>query len=64
LKSYGGLYLQQKTLNLSATVTLGLEHPHTLESWKNLIELYEAWGKPEKANEWREKLPHTEAVDE
>jgi hypothetical protein len=39
-------------------------HLHTLESWNNLIELYEAWGKPEKAEEWRAKLPQTEAVDE
>jgi len=23
----------------------------------NLIELYDAWEKPEKAKEWREKLP-------
>jgi len=27
---------------------------------ENLIELYEAWGKPEKAEEWRAKLPHME----
>jgi len=38
-------------------------HPHTLESWNNLIDLYEAWGKPEKAAEWRAKLPQIEAVD-
>jgi hypothetical protein len=25
---------------------------------------YEAWKKPEKANEWREKLPQVEAVVE
>jgi len=43
---------------------LGDTHPHTLESWNNLIELYEALGKQEKAEEWREKLPKTEAVDE
>jgi serine/threonine protein kinase len=43
---------------------LGDTHPHTLESWHNLIKLYEAWGKPEKAKEWRAKLPKTEAVDE
>ncbi len=40
------------------------EHPHTLESWHNLIELYKAWGKPEKADEWRAKLLRTEAVNE
>ena len=42
---------------------LGDTHPHTLESWKNLIDLYEAWGKPEKAEEWRKKLQQTEAAD-
>ena len=36
---------------------LGEKHPHTQESLNNLIELYEAWGKPEKAEEWRAKLP-------
>ncbi|MCH7557751.1 MAG: hypothetical protein IIB56_09885 [Planctomycetes bacterium] len=29
----------------------------TQESLNNLVELYEAWGKPEKAAEWRAKLP-------
>ena len=43
---------------------LGDTHPHTLESWQNLIELYEAWNKPEKAKELRAKLPQTEAVKE
>jgi hypothetical protein len=32
---------------------LGDTHPHTLESINNLIALYEAWNKPEKAKEWR-----------
>jgi len=41
---------------------LGDTHLHTLESWHNLIELYEAWDKPEKAAEWRAKLPQTDAV--
>jgi hypothetical protein len=39
-------------------------HPRTLESFHNLIELYEAWGKPEEAEKWRAKLPQTEAVRE
>jgi len=43
---------------------LGDEHPHTLKSWQNLIELYEAWDKPEKAEEWRAKLPRTEAAEQ
>ena len=42
---------------------LGEEHPHTLESWNKLIELYEAWGKPEKAEEWRAKLPRQEGEE-
>ena len=40
------------------------DHPHMRESMKDLIDLYEAWGKPEKAKEWRAKLPQTEAVEE
>jgi len=34
-----------------------------LESWKSLIALYEAWNKPEKAEEWRVKLEQTETAD-
>jgi len=30
----------------------------------NLIALYEARDKPEKAEEWRLKLPQTEAVEQ
>ena len=40
------------------------EHPHTLESWHNLIELYKAWGKPEKVEKWGASLPQTEAAKE
>jgi len=43
---------------------LGDTHPHTIESLNNLIELYVTWGKPEKAEEWRAKLPETEAMIE
>ncbi len=43
---------------------LGDIHPHTQESLNNLIELYEAWGKAEKAEEYRAKLPQTKAVDQ
>ena len=43
---------------------LGDTHPHTKESLNNLIELYEAWNKPKEAEEWRAKLPQTEAVTE
>jgi hypothetical protein len=30
------------------------KHPQTIESWNNLIALYEAWNKLEKAEKWRE----------
>jgi len=30
----------------------------------DLIKLYEAWDKPEKAEEWRAELPQAEAVEE
>ena len=40
---------------------LGDNHPHTLESWQDLIALYEAWNKPEKAAEWRSKLPRKQS---
>jgi serine/threonine protein kinase/Tfp pilus assembly protein PilF len=43
---------------------LGDTHPHTLESLHNLIALYEAWGKPEMAEEWRAKLPQTRIVEQ
>lgn len=42
---------------------LGDTRPRTLESRNNLIKLYEAWNKPEKAEEWRAKLPQTKVVD-
>jgi hypothetical protein len=38
----------------------GDTHPHKLKSWNHLIELYEAWNKSEKANEWRAKLKQME----
>lgn len=41
---------------------LGDDHPDTLDSLKNLIELYEVWGKPESAERCRAKLPQIQAV--
>jgi len=40
----------------------GPEHSYTIEMLYKLVSLYEAWNKPEKANEWRAKLPETKAV--
>jgi hypothetical protein len=63
-----GKYDDAERLPLEAVedrrLKLGDGHPHTLESWKNLIELYEASGKPEKAEEWRAKLLQTKALEQ
>ena len=39
---------------------LGGTHPHTIESMNNLIDLYEIWNKPKKAEKWRVKLAQME----
>jgi hypothetical protein len=31
---------------------------------QDLIDLYKAWNKPEKAGQWRAKLPQTKAAEE
>jgi hypothetical protein len=43
---------------------LGDTHPHTIQSLNKLIDLYEAWRKPEEAEKWRAKLLKTEAKTE
>jgi hypothetical protein len=35
-----------------------------LQSWKNLIALYEAWDKSEKAQEWRVKMERIDDFEE
>lgn len=47
--------LSLKALDIRRRV-LGEEHPDTLDSLNNLIELYEAWDKPKEADKWRAKL--------
>ena len=39
-------------------------HPHTLKSWNNLIQLYEAWNEPEQAEKRRAKLGQIEDFEE
>ncbi len=36
---------------------LGSEHPDILDSIKGLVQLYEAWDKPDKARKWQAQLP-------
>ncbi|UCD49548.1 MAG: hypothetical protein JSW27_18695, partial [Phycisphaerales bacterium] len=43
---------------------LGPEHPHTIESVRELVDLYDSWNKAEEAKKWRAKLRQTEAIEE
>ncbi len=59
-------YQEAETLFLKAVKSafhvFGDKHRFTLDFLNSLIELYETWGKPKKTEEWRSKLPETEAV--
>jgi tetratricopeptide (TPR) repeat protein len=46
------------------SAAIGAEHEETLWTIESLVELYDAWGKPEKAAEWRAKLPESEMEPE
>ncbi len=35
---------------------LGPEHPHTIDSLRELVRLYESWDSPDEAAKWRVKL--------
>ena len=39
----------------------GPDHPYTLIAIDAVIELYEAWGRPESADPWRTRLPSRES---
>lgn len=39
------------------TVALGTTHKETVKAIGAVVDLYEAWGNPEKAAEWRSRLP-------
>ena len=51
-----------KALEFSRRV-FGEEHSETLACLKYFVLLYEAWDKPEKAEEWRVKLPGKESTE-
>ena len=56
-----GAYAAAEPLYLEATATLrnrlGADHEWTLDNQQRLIALYEAWGKPGKADAQRALLP-------
>ncbi len=39
-------------------------HPDTVAAMNELIKLYEDWGKPQKAEQWRSKLPPKKATEQ
>ncbi len=39
-------------------------HPDTVAAMNKLIKLYEAWEKPQKAEQWRSKLPSKKGTEE
>jgi serine/threonine protein kinase len=56
---------QDKDSHITATeagreAKLGPEHPHTIDSLRELVRLYESWGKADEAEKWRAKLPPNE----
>ena len=48
----------------SRETKLGPAHPHTIDSLKQLVTLYESWPKPDEAAKWRLRLPKTKATEE
>ena len=63
-----GAYDQAEPLLLAACngreTKLGPDHPRTIDSLNQLINLYESWPKPDEAATWRAKLPDREAIEE
>lgn len=42
--------------------SMGAQHFRTRGAVDNLVKLYEAWGKPDQAADWRAKLPTTQSA--
>ncbi|UCF16341.1 MAG: tetratricopeptide repeat protein, partial [Phycisphaerales bacterium] len=71
---FGVMYLEQGRHDQAETKLLtayegrkgklGPEHPMTLKSLNNLIQLYEAWNKPDEAKKWQAKLPRKRDTQE
>ena len=74
LEGLAALYIEQARFGEAEPLLLqafqrrenqfGPEHNYTIDMLDQLVSLYEAWNKPEKAQEWRAKLPQTEATIE
>jgi len=53
-----------QAVQLMISEELNNPRANTLDSWTNLITLYEAWNKPEIVKEWLAKQPQSEALRE
>jgi len=62
LDAFALLIIPQEVIEYQGAILLLFlcTHPDTQESLNNLIDLYEAWNKPEKGEEWLAKLPEAE----
>jgi len=67
LQRLGGMYVRQGRYDEAEAILLktyesfvnglGRQHERTKDTITSFVALYEAWKKPEKAAEWRAKLP-------
>ena len=67
LQRLGAMYIRQGRFNEAQSVLLnayasfagglGVQHERTRETRQSIVELYDAWKKPEKSAEWRLKPP-------
>jgi hypothetical protein len=56
LAGYQGMKEREKDIPANAKVRL-------TEALERLVQLYDAWGKPEQAKEWRQKLEEAKGAD-
>ena len=60
-RTMAGLYSPAEDLLLPGHAILGREfgeeHPRTAAITRRLVDLYEAWDKPDRAELWRARLP-------
>ena len=54
-------HLLEGHAGLDATTPIGRRRRHLPPSVERLVHLYDAWGKPDKAAEWRAKIPERKA---
>jgi hypothetical protein len=58
-----GILLEEQHVQMGHYVARPQQPAHTPESLNNLIDLYEAWNKPEKVKECRAKLTQIDDLE-